>query len=136
MQVVADALNQRWSGQARAHFLPEYYQEDIWSFDYLKSIGIRQMPDVKSATRAGIHDDYHYESIIATVNPDHIRAGRRMKAGTFPINGVDMRPLQKTVKNGKLLVEYRVGITVRALEKSMQRFKAVPAAVAPAPAAP
>jgi creatinine amidohydrolase len=120
MQTVADALTAKWKGSgARAHHIREYYEADMWSFDYLKEIGIKQMPDVKSASRAGIHDDYHYESIIATVDPRHIRVKERQAKGLFSINGVDMNPAEKTVENGKKLVEYRARLTVEAIQKAI-----------------
>jgi creatinine amidohydrolase len=120
MTEVAKTLNSRWSGTpARVHHVPEYYTEDMWSFEYLKKIGVRQTPDVKSASRAGIHDDYHYESIVATVDPKLIRTEQRLKVGKYSINGFDMRPPSKTIENGKKLVEYRAGITVAAIRKTL-----------------
>jgi len=37
---------------------------------------------LKSASRAGVHDDYHYESIVATVDPKLIRTEQRLKAAS------------------------------------------------------
>jgi creatinine amidohydrolase len=122
MQKVADALTAKWQGTGvRVHHIREYYETDIWSFDYLKQIGIKQVPDVKSASRAGVHDDYHYESIIATVDPRHIRVKERQAKGLFSINGVDMNPPEKTIENGKKLVDYRAKITVEAIRKAIAR---------------
>ena len=120
MQTVADTLNGQWKDSGvRVHHVAEYYESDMWSFDYLKEIGIKQLPDVKSASRAGIHDDYHYESIIATVDPRHIRVKERQAKGLFSINGVDMNPPEKTIENGKKLVEYRAKLTVDAIRKAI-----------------
>jgi creatinine amidohydrolase/Fe(II)-dependent formamide hydrolase-like protein len=119
MQKVADTLTAQWKGAARAHHIREYYETDMWSFDYLKEIGITQRPDVRSASRAGIHDDYHYESIIATVDPAHIRVRERQAKGLFSINGVDMNPPEKTIENGRKLVEYRARITADAIRKAV-----------------
>ena len=122
MQKVADALTAKWQGTGvRVHHIREYYETDIWSFDYLKQIGIKQVPDVKSASRVGVHDDYHYESIIATVDPRHIRVKERQAKGLFSINGVDMNPPEKTIENGKKLVDYRAKITVEAIRKAIAR---------------
>jgi len=121
MQKVADDLNAKWAGSGgRVHHIREYYETDMWSFDYLKEIGIKQMPDVKSASRAGVHDDYHYESIIMTVDPAHVRVKERQAKGLFSINGVDMSPPAKAVENGKKLVEYRSKITVEAIQKAVK----------------
>ena len=44
MENVADALNRKWSAErARVHYLREYYFEDQWSYNYLKSLGITQI---------------------------------------------------------------------------------------------
>lgn len=122
MQKVADALTAKWAGSGvRVHHIREYYETDIWSFDYLKEIGIKQMPDVKSASRAGVHDDYHYESIIMTVDPVHVRVKERQAKKLFSINGVDMNPPEKAIENGRKLVDYRARITVEAINKAVVR---------------
>jgi creatinine amidohydrolase len=122
MQKVADALTAKWKESGvRVHHIPEYYESDMWSFDYLKEIGIKQMPDVKSASRAGVHDDYHYESIIMTVDPVHVRVKERQAKGLFSINSVDMNPPEKAIENGRKLVAYRTKITVDAIRKALAR---------------
>ncbi|HEY7493250.1 MAG TPA: creatininase family protein [Candidatus Tectomicrobia bacterium] len=120
MREVAMSLNKKWHGTPTVvHFIPEYYEQDRWSFDFLKTLGVHQVPDVRSAARAGMHDDYHYEAIIATVDPRAIRTEQRLAAGQYTINGVDMRPPSKTLANGRKLVEYRAQLTVQAIRKAM-----------------
>ena len=120
MKEVAEELNAKWAtAKARLHFVPEYYTQDMWSFDYLKSIGIRQQPDVRSASRAGVHDDYHYEALAAVADPAHIRAEQRIKAGKFNINGVNLESVRSVVANGRKLADYRAEITVEAIRKAM-----------------
>ena len=121
MMAVTEALNNQWAGTpARLHFIPEYYSEDIYSCEYLKTeLGVFQQPDECRATRNEYHDDYHYSSIIATVDPDMIRAEQRIEAGLFRINGVDLSPLETTIANGRKLVEYRAQITARAIRQAI-----------------
>ncbi|WP_428275693.1 creatininase family protein [Candidatus Palauibacter sp.] len=121
MENVAATLNRAWADRpARVHFIPEYYTEDIYSCDYLKEeLRIFQQPDECVATRNEYHDDYHYSSIMSTVDPETIRAEQRMDAGLFSINGVDLSPLERTVENGRLLVDYRAEITARAIRRSI-----------------
>ena len=121
MENVAAALNRAWADRpARVHFIPEYYTEDIYSCDYLKEeLGVFQQPDECVATRNEYHDDYHYSSIMATVDPNTIRADQRLEAGLFSINGVDLSPLELTVENGRRLVDYRAEITARAIRRSI-----------------
>jgi creatinine amidohydrolase/Fe(II)-dependent formamide hydrolase-like protein len=122
MKEVAEALNKRWGGgKTLIHYVSEYYEQDMWSFDYLKTIGVHQMPDIKSANRAGIHSDYHYEAIVATVDPKVIRTEQRIAAGKYSVNGFDMNPPSKTIENGKKLVEYRANITVDAIRKALAK---------------
>jgi len=101
------------------HFIPEYYAQDMWSYDYLKTLGVHQRPDVRSEARAGIHDDYHYEAIMATVDPQTIRTEQRLAVGLYSINGFDMSPPSQTVAHGKKLVEYRANLTVAAIRKAL-----------------
>ncbi len=118
------AVAERWNADpphpgTRLHHVPEYYAEDLWSFEQLKELGVRQEPDVQSASRAGIHDDYHYDAIMATVDPGSIRTRERRDAGLFAINGVPLDPLEETVANGHALVARRAAITIAAFEKSL-----------------
>jgi len=121
MEAVASRLNEAWTArEARVHFIPEYYSEDIYSCEYLKAeLGIFQEPDECVATRNEYHDDYHYSSIIATTDPTRIRAQQRMDAGLFSINGVELAPLARTIANGRRLVEYRAEITARAIRAAI-----------------
>ena len=121
MEEVAAELNQKWVGTgARAHYIREYYYEDIWSCEFIKNeLKILQQPDNCSATRDLYHDDVHYSSIVATTDPDRIRVQQRMKTDQFSINGVSLAPLEKTIENGKKLIEYRTDITVRAIQKAL-----------------
>ncbi len=125
MRETATDLNKKWMGNpARVHFVPEYYEQDKWSFAYLKQLGILQQPDVQSATRYDIHDDYHYEALVALVDPKLIRPEQRMKAKKFSINGVEIGSVQKMVENGRKLAEYRAKITADAITKAIATFKA------------
>jgi creatinine amidohydrolase len=133
MQQVADTLNHRWSGErARVHFLPEYYDEDRWSYGYLKSLGITQIDrtppsgqpqDRPADWRNGIHDDLYYEAQIAVQDPKLIRMEQRLKAGVFSLHGVDLAPISRTIEIGRKLAEYRAGITARAFQASQRRLR-------------
>jgi creatinine amidohydrolase/Fe(II)-dependent formamide hydrolase-like protein len=125
---VAKELNAKWKGApARVYYLPEYYDEDRWSYDYMKkTLGITQIPDVQSATRWDIHDDYHYEALVAVQDPKLVHAEQRIKAKKFSIYGVEIGSVAKLVENGKKLADYRATITLNALKKAQAAFQ-VPA---------
>ncbi|MBK5291061.1 MAG: alpha/beta fold hydrolase [Acidobacteriia bacterium] len=133
MEKVANALNSKWAGTAtRVHYLAEYYSEDPWSYEFLKSRGIVQIdktpapgekPDRPAHTRNGIHDDIYYEAQIAVHDPKLIRADERLKAGLFSLHGVNMAPIAKTIELGRELAEYRAGITANAFQRSLSRLR-------------
>jgi len=133
MESVADALNRRWSGErARVHYLREYYFEDQWSYDYLKTLGITQIDktppdgepqDRPTAWRNGIHDDIYYEAQIAVQDPNLIRMDQRIKAGLFTVHGVELAPIDRTIEIGRKLAVYRAEITARAFEASRRRLR-------------
>jgi len=133
MRNVADTLNKRWTAanqQARVHYLSEYYNEDRWSYDFLKTLGITQIDstpgrprDSRVDTRNGMHDDIYYEAQIAVQDPKLIRAEQRQKAGLLTLHGVNEAPISKTIDIGKKLAEYRAGITAKAFEASKQKLR-------------
>ena len=118
------AVVERWNEApphegARLHHIPEYYTEDLWSYEQLKELGVEQTPDVQSASRGDIHDDYHYDALMATVDPESIRVSERRAAGQFSINGVALDPLDETIANGYALAARRAEITIAAFERSL-----------------
>jgi creatinine amidohydrolase len=133
MRNVADTLNKRWAAaneKARVHYLSEYYNEDRWSYDFLKTLGITQIDstpgrprDSRVDTRNGMHDDIYYEAQIAVQDPKLIRAEQRQKAGLLTLHGVNEAPITKTIDIGKKLAEYRAGITAKAFEASKSRLR-------------
>ena len=118
MQNVAQALNDEWQGRgARAFYIPEYYTEDMWSFDYLKQLGYTQLPDEATAFRNNIHTDLHYESIMAVIDPQLVRMETRLQSGKYEVHGVEIESASELIKLGKALVDYRANLTVRAMRE-------------------
>lgn len=115
MQEVAATVNTAWAGSgARVHFIPEYYNyADVEAFEE-KELGIHE-------TLEGYHDDYYISAIISTVSTDAIRMPERVKAGKFVINGVPLSPIEKTIANGRRMVEFRTTVTVKAIRASMAK---------------
>lgn len=121
---VTKELNAKWMGKpSRVFYIPEYYDEDRWSYDYMKkTLGIVQKPDVQSATRWDIHDDYHYEALVAVQDPKLIHAEQRIKARKFSIYGVEIGSIKKMQENGRKLADHRATITLNALKKAQAAF--------------
>ena len=120
MQAVADRAQRGVEGHSGyVHFIPEYYNyADVEKFEEEK-LGIHEKLE-------GYHDDYYITSIIATVTTDGIRMPERKKAGKFVINGVPLDPIEKTIENGKKIVQFRTDATVAAIKKSMAAKGAKP----------
>jgi hypothetical protein len=115
---------------ARVHFLPEYYEEDMWSYTFLRKLGITQVDetpgqprDQPTHTRNGIHDDVYYEAQMAVQEPSLIRWAQRERDGLLSLHGVDLRPQDRLVDMGRKLAEYRAGITARAFAASQRRLR-------------
>jgi hypothetical protein len=54
-----------------------------------------------------LSDDDDISSIIATADTDAIRMPERVNAGEFVINGGPLAPIQKTIANGRRVVQVR-----------------------------
>jgi creatinine amidohydrolase/Fe(II)-dependent formamide hydrolase-like protein len=120
MKEAVTTLNAKWQGTpARAYYIDEYYEEDKWSYSFLKTLGINQVPDVQSATRYDIHDDYHYEALVALIDPKLIRPEQRIKAKKFSINGVEIGSIAKMLENAKKIQDHRATITATAIRKAI-----------------
>ena len=120
MEETAARLNKQWNGTAHAHYIGEYYREDIWSCRFLKGqLRVVQQPDACSAVRDRYHDDVHYSSIVATTDPSRIRARQRIETGLYSINGVELESIEKTIAIGQKLIEYRTAITLRAIRERL-----------------
>jgi len=133
MRNVAAALNEAWASEgsnARVHYLPEYYEEDRWSYDFLKSQGITQIDsisgtrvDERTDRRNGMHTDIYYEAQSAVQNPEYIRAAEREAVGQLNLHGVDLSPISRTIALGERLAAYRAEITARAYRSSLARLR-------------
>lgn len=119
MQNVADKLNAEWK-DARAHHIAAYYTEDMWSYDYLKQLGIVQQPDELTAFRNNIHTDLVYESVMALVDPELVRASTRLAIGDFSVHGIEFESAEAMQELGRKIVSYRTDITVRAMHEALK----------------
>jgi creatinine amidohydrolase len=120
MANVATRLNEEWTDNPpRVHHIDEYYSEDIWSFEYLKLLGYTQIPDEPTAFRNNIHTDLHYESIMAVIDPESVRARTRFETGGYEVHGVIIESEFDLVELGKALINYRTDITVNAMQRAV-----------------
>jgi len=113
MEAVAETLNARWGGTARAHYVPEFYRyRDVHEWMNAE-LGIHE------TVNEGIHDDFVITAIMMTENPETVRHAQRVKAGKASINGVSIADEAATVETGRKLLQYRVDRTVEAIRKRL-----------------
>ena len=113
MAAVATALNERWRGSARAHFVPEFYRY-AEVFEWMESeLGITQ------PTNDGFHDDFVITSIMMAEDPESVRHAQRVAAGKASINGLSIADLEATIETGRKLLGFRVDRTVEAIRAAI-----------------
>ena len=61
--------------------------------------------------------------MVATTNPERIRAAQRIKADLFQLNGVDLGSIEQTLANGWKVVDYRATIVARAIRKAISDWR-------------
>jgi creatinine amidohydrolase/Fe(II)-dependent formamide hydrolase-like protein len=120
MGKVADALNARWQGEsegdgARVHFVREFYDPGWAATERYtaEELGVTQTRD------DGHHDDIWVTAMMAVTDPGQIRFDERVEADLASINGVDLKPLEKTVRLGQRMIEFRARLTADAIRRSI-----------------
>ena len=111
LKQVAARLNDKWKeGRTRLHYIPEYY--DFGSVArWLEDQGIQQTPE-------GLHDDFGMTAMMMAVDPNSVRTKQRIMADRFRINGVDLAPVEETIKWGRRIINFRADATVAAIKRA------------------
>lgn len=116
MAAVAEELNQRWQGsRARVHFVGEFYTPG-WevTMEYSeKELGIKETRD------DGHHDDIWVTAMMMVTDPSTVRFDQRVAAGLASINGIDLVPLEKVMKIGRKMVDYRARYTAGVIRAAV-----------------
>lgn len=113
MKEVAEELSQKWTGGSTGvHYIAEYYDRTAVG-DYVKTkLGITE-------TRGGFGDNYYNTSILLAVSPESARLEERTEAHQLTVNGVQLDPIQKTIENGKAILQIQTDQTVKAIQKAV-----------------
>jgi creatinine amidohydrolase len=116
MKEVAMELTPKWAGSpTHVHFVADYYDRTAVQ-NYIKTtLGITE----KRAPDGGFGDNYYNTAILFAVNPEGIRLKQRIDADTLTVNGVNLKPVEKTIANGKHILEMQVDQTVKAIQKAI-----------------
>lgn len=114
LKEVADELAPKWAadGAARIHFIPEYYDRRAVNEYVRTKLGITE-------GRGGFTDNYYNTSILMAVNPESARLKERTEADQLTVNGVSLKPIEKTIANGKAILQIQTDQTVGAIQKAI-----------------
>jgi len=112
LEATARILNRRWT-DARAHYIPEYYNYDAVLRYMEDELGVVQPTD------DGYHDNYYITSMMMVVDPTVVRYDQRVAAGKATINGLSIAPMEETISVGEKLLEFRVERTVAAIRAAI-----------------
>ena len=108
MAAVAAALSREWAGSGTDIIhVPEYYDNPRWSA-WITEQGIHEELE-------GLHDDVRHSSLMMLVDTAYVRAGSRMAAGLFRINGVELAPVERTLELARRLASYQAKVTADAI---------------------
>jgi len=119
MKDVAEELGQKWgNGPSKVHFIPEYYDRRAVN-DYVKTkLGI-----TAEGRGGGFGDNYYNTSILMAVNPESARLKERTEADQLTVSGINLKPIEKTIANGKTILEMQTDQTVKAIQKAISEDK-------------
>ncbi|MCH7489565.1 MAG: creatininase family protein [Gemmatimonadetes bacterium] len=108
------ALNEHWAGSdATAYFIPEYYNYgDVLKY-MEEDLGYVETVD------DGYHDDFYITTFMMLTDPTSVRYHQRVEANKATINGLSITPIGQALEVGKRLMEFRVGVTVDAINAAM-----------------
>ena len=114
LEHVAKKLAAEWGpAGAGVHYVRAYYDSWLAADAAWESLGVPKTRD------DGTHDDYSVTSILAVLDPEKIRFTRRQATGRASINGQTLLPLERTISNGRKLVEIRADLAAEAIRKAV-----------------
>lgn len=118
LKEVAEELGQKWgAGPSRIHYIAEYYDRKAVN-DYARTkLGVAERRG------GGFGDNYYNTSILMAVNPESARLQERTEADQLTVNGINLKPIEKTIANGKLILEMQTDQAIRAIQKAISEDK-------------
>lgn len=113
MKEVAAELGLKWAGSpARVHYIPEYYDRTAVNKYVATELGITEK-------RGGFGDNYYNTAILMAVNPEGARLKERTESNQLTVNGVNLKPIEQTIENGRKILEMQTDQTVKAIQKAI-----------------
>ena len=115
MRDVANAMNEKWAGSAKAYFIREYYDPGYADLDKY----MNEQLNVRETANDGYHDQFSITALMMLIDPTSVRYDQRVKAGLAKINGVSIAPKEQTIEIARKLVEFRADYTIKAIRAAM-----------------
>jgi len=118
MRNVATMLTEEWAAagrSARAHHIGEFYNYSEIERYMEEDLGYEQPMD------EGLHDNLYITSIMMVTDPTVVRYDQRVAAGRATINGASIEPKHEITQLGAKLLQYRIDLTVAAIEEALGR---------------
>jgi len=110
LKEVAEELGAKWAGGSTSvHYVAEYYDRRAVNNFIKTTLGISQK-------RGGFSDNYYNTAILFALNPESARLKERTEADQLTVNGVNLKPIQTTVENGKKILAMQTDQTVKAIQ--------------------
>jgi creatinine amidohydrolase len=103
MQNVAQALTAKWGGEARAHFIGEYYNAPEGSRNVLRELGVTR-DDMRSD---GLHDSPGITLNMMLDDVSAVRWAERVATRQATINGVDISNLPQALRWAEEIADAR-----------------------------
>ncbi len=115
MEEAATALNEKWKGSGNKVIFIEKYgnnvpDEGCCGHPGEDVVGIHEQIE-------GLHDSYMMSAMIMTLDLNSVRLPERIKAGKTTTNAVNLLPVEKTIADGKKLIEFRANETASEITK-------------------
>lgn len=109
-------LAEKWQGSdSHIHYIEEFYDNPRWK-KWMAARGIVEVSE-------GYHDGYRSSAVMMLYDPMMARMPQRLEKGLFHINGIDLMPMDKTIKFAKEFVDYRTDVTVKAINEAVNQSK-------------
>jgi creatinine amidohydrolase/Fe(II)-dependent formamide hydrolase-like protein len=113
MQEVSRELSSNWAGgPTGVRYIAEYYDRRAVNEYVRTTLGITEK-------RGGFGDNYYNTAILLAVNPEGARLKERTEADQLTVNGVNLKPIEKTIENGRTILQIQTDQTVKAIQKAI-----------------
>jgi creatinine amidohydrolase len=115
MSDAAETLNEKWKGTgAKAIFIEKYGNnvpdEGCCGHPGEDVVGVHEKIE-------GLHDSYMMTAMMMTLDLNSVRLPERIKAGKTTTNAIDLLPVEKTIADGKKLIDFRAEETANEIRK-------------------